>query len=181
MLSHTNRCIHSHNHTTHFTAGVSQIYLHDATASARRIRVGSQMTEKAQHRIVAYRPIVFAAMLVSSDQQTFVTTLWCPPGGGHLIVVQRRANGKLAAHFVGIVVDSVLCGCFVVVVFVASKDKTQSYTNKHTKNKRWKIRRNWFGSCVCVLCDGWVNVGGSSHHTGRTMRSRLIETEIERK
>lgn len=73
------------------------VYLHNAAAAAAaRIGVGAEMAEVAQRGIVANGPIVLAAVLVRADQQAFVTALGYPPGAGHLIVGQWRANGELA-------------------------------------------------------------------------------------
>lgn len=73
-------------------------YSHDVAAAGHRTGIGvrAQMAEEAQRRIVANRPVVLAAVLVRADEQTFVAALRNPPRAGHLVVGQRRTNGKLA-------------------------------------------------------------------------------------
>lgn len=114
-------------------------YLHDAAAPARRIRVGSQMAEEAKHRIVAYRSIVLAAMLVGTHKQTLVTTLGRPPGCGHLVVGQRRAYGQIAAH----------CGNSREVSYLRELRKyNQTQTNTHTQTNEDSA----IGFDICVEC-----------------------------
>lgn len=60
----------------------------------------SQMGNETQPWISTHLPVAFTAMLIRSNQQASVATLWYPPSAGHLIIGRRRINCNLAV-FVG--------------------------------------------------------------------------------